>query len=269
MKKVLILIAILGSMGVLKAQTNVFPASGSVGIGTSTPADKLDVVGGFIKSGNASFGNFNDLSPKGYANFGADNHASMIMGSNIYIDNATGLKTNMRIAISHPSLSGAGILIPGNQQDFQGSIIFHTSQPRSSTANQPFYNPKMIVHSNGNIGIGTMNPQAKLAVEGNILAQQIKVKTDISVPDYVFEPDYNLKSLEEIERYVKEHKHLPEIPSATQIQKDGLDLAKMNLLLLKKVEEMTLQLIQMNNEMKKQAEKIDRQSDQFKLLKNN
>ncbi len=73
----------------------------------------------------------------------------------------------------------------------------------------------------GRVGIGTVNPQADLSVNGNILAKEIKVKTDIAVPDYVFEPDYKLKSLEDIESYVKENKHLPEIPSAKQIQADG------------------------------------------------
>jgi hypothetical protein len=96
----------------------------------------------------------------------------------------------------------------------------------------------------GNVGIGTTNPKAKLAVEGNILATEIKVKTDISVPDYVFEPDYKMLSLTEIENYVKEHKHLPEIPSANMIRQNGLDLAEMNLSLLKKVEELTLHLIE-------------------------
>ncbi|WP_343567593.1 hypothetical protein [Sphingobacterium sp.] len=99
-------------------------------------------------------------------------------------------------------------------------------------------------NSQGNVGIGTNSPMAKLAVDGNILAKEIKVKTDITVPDYVFEPDYELNSLAYIADYVKTNKHLPEIPSAKEIKKDGLDLAEMNLLLLKKVEELTLHAIE-------------------------
>jgi hypothetical protein len=106
----------------------------------------------------------------------------------------------------------------------------------------------LFINNNGNIGIGTSNPQAKLAVNGNIVATEIKIKTDISVPDYVFEPDYKMLSLAEIENYVKEHKHLPEIPSAKTIGREGLDLAEMNLLLLKKVEELTLHLIELKKE---------------------
>jgi hypothetical protein len=103
---------------------------------------------------------------------------------------------------------------------------------------------RFIVAYNGNVGIGTDDPQAKLAVDGTVLAKEVKVKNDITVPDYVFEPDYDLPALEEIEAYVKEHKHLPEIPSAAVIEKEGLNLAEMNLLLLKKVEELTLYMIE-------------------------
>lgn len=97
--------------------------------------------------------------------------------------------------------------------------------------------------TNGNVGIGTANPLARLSVNGNILAKEIKIKTDIAVPDYVFDPNYQLSSLSSIEDYIKKHRHLPEIPSATDIQKDGVDLTAMNLALLKKVEELTLHLI--------------------------
>lgn len=98
-------------------------------------------------------------------------------------------------------------------------------------------------NADGNVGIGTATPQAKLAVDGNILAKEIKVKTDITIPDYVFEDTYQLPLLSEVESYIREHKHLPEIPSAAEINKDGLKLAEMNLLLLKKVEELTLYLV--------------------------
>jgi len=110
-------------------------------------------------------------------------------------------------------------------------------------------NNHMLVGFNGNVGIGTTVPRAKLAVEGNILAKEIKVTNNIAVPDYVFEPDYNLPSLSEVQTYVKENKHLPEIPSAKDIERDGLDLGEMNLLLLKKVEELTLYVIQLEERM--------------------
>ncbi|MBK1442517.1 hypothetical protein JHJ32_21135 [Parapedobacter sp. ISTM3] len=108
----------------------------------------------------------------------------------------------------------------------------------------------LVVANNGRVGIGTASPQAKLAVDGNILAKEVKVKTDITVPDYVFEEGYELPTLSEIAAYVKQHKHLPEIPSAKDIENNGLDLAEMNLLLLKKVEELTLHLIEKDKENK-------------------
>ena len=70
------------------------------------------------------------------------------------------------------------------------------------------------------------------------------------VPDYVFEPDYKLMPLAEVEAFTKANKHLPEVPSAAEIEKSGLDLAKMNLLLLKKVEELTLHTIELEKRLK-------------------
>ena len=110
---------------------------------------------------------------------------------------------------------------------------------------------------NGNIGIGTINPVATLSVNGNIVAKEIKVKTDIVAPDYVFESGYDLMSLREIETFVNQKKHLPGVPSAKVIEKEGLDIAKMNFLLLQKIEELTLHLIEKEKELKIQSAQIN------------
>ncbi|MGJ1437881.1 hypothetical protein [Sphingobacterium siyangense] len=136
-----------------------------------------------------------------------------------------------------------------------GMVGTRSNHPFSIITNQT---AKVTILSNGNMGIGTSNPQAKLSVDGNILAKEIKIKTDVSVPDYVFEPDYDLKSLAEIESYIKANKHLPEVPSAKEIQADGMDVAAMNLLLLKKVEEMTLHLIEKDKIINRIMERLEK-----------
>ncbi|MFZ6009289.1 MAG: hypothetical protein ACOYXT_02985 [Bacteroidota bacterium] len=97
----------------------------------------------------------------------------------------------------------------------------------------------------GNVGIGTTSPDSKLTVKGNIHTQEVRVDLLGAVaPDYVFEENYNLPSLQEIETYIKENKHLPEVPSAKEMEANGMNLKEMNLLLLKKVEELTLHMIE-------------------------
>ncbi|WP_461639621.1 hypothetical protein [Labilibaculum euxinus] len=100
----------------------------------------------------------------------------------------------------------------------------------------------------GNVGIGTTSPTAKLEVNGTIKATEIKVEAQTA--DFVFEEDYELKSLEEVEQFVQTNKHLPDIPSAKEMKENGVGLAEMNKLLLQKVEELTLYVIELKKENK-------------------
>ena len=137
-------------------------------------------------------------------------------------------------------------------------------------------NTKLIILENGNVGIGVPTPQAKLHVAGTIRATEIQVLTasvsDLNVngdihanniriatngqtADFVFEPTYQLRPLAEVENFILENKHLPEIPSATQMEADGVNLAEMNKLLLMKVEELTLYVIQQQKQINQLMEK--------------
>lgn len=121
----------------------------------------------------------------------------------------------------------------------------------------------LVIKANGNIGIGSTNPDAKLTVKGNIHTEEVIVDMLVPGPDYVFEKDYNLLSLSELEAYISQNKHLPEVPSAKEMEADGLNLKEMNLLLLKKVEELTLHLIDAN----KKIESLDKQVQSLSELK--
>lgn len=110
------------------------------------------------------------------------------------------------------------------------------------------------------LGIGTNDVDKKLTVNGTVLSEEVNVATDItSVPDYVFEKDYPLMELEELEKFIQTESHLPKVPSASQIGKEGLDLEQMNLLLLEKIEELTLYTLE-------QEEKISSQQKKYQVL---
>lgn len=110
--------------------------------------------------------------------------------------------------------------------------------------------PLVTVKANGSMGIGTSNPgTSKLAVEGTIAARKVKVTQASPWPDYVFEHDYQLPPLQTVETFIKENKHLPGVPSATEITENGQDLGEMNTVLLEKIEELTLHMIRMEKEL--------------------
>jgi hypothetical protein len=105
-----------------------------------------------------------------------------------------------------------------------------------------------ITHSTGNIGIGTTDPKEKLSVNGNIRTKKLIV-TQTGWPDYVFSTNYKLRSLHSLEAFINKNKHLPDVPSDKEVEKAGVDVGATQAALLKKIEELTLYVI---NQDKKQ-----------------
>ncbi len=102
-----------------------------------------------------------------------------------------------------------------------------------------------------NVGIGTTDTQGyMLAVAGNVIAEGVKVELQGNWPDFVFEPGFDLKDLEEVKRFIDKNGHLPNIPSAIQVQQEGIDLGSMNAKLLQKIEELTLYLLEQDAKIK-------------------
>lgn len=106
-------------------------------------------------------------------------------------------------------------------------------------------------------GIGTKNPDPafRLSVNGPIRAKEIKVETEWS--DFVFSPNYSLRSLEEVENFISENQHLPNIPSADEVKNQGIFVGEMNAKLLEKIEELTLYLIEQNKRLNHQQREIE------------
>jgi len=125
------------------------------------------------------------------------------------------------------------------------------------------------ISSTGDVSIGVTDPDAKLTVRGVVHAQEVRVDLNGSVaPDYVFEKDYKLMPLHELEEYLNENKHLPEVPSAKEFEANGIYLKDMNVLLLKKVEELTLHLIELEKKNRRLEEENASQEQRLLQLEN-
>ena len=117
----------------------------------------------------------------------------------------------------------------------------------------------------GNVAIGTSSAPSgyKLAVDGHIRTREIRVDQD-AWPDYVFKEGYDLPTLEEIERYIEEKGHLPNVPSAKEVHANGVELGEMDRLLLEKIEELTMYILQLENDKKEMEKRINKLEKQQK-----
>jgi hypothetical protein len=234
------------------ANVTILP-NGYVGLGNTSPLTRLHIIGNgsSIDAGNAYLVNGDDLAVQG--NTGG---RSTTTGAQIeFIIPANTDGTN---------LWGQGRIITvagnGNNYDATGKMILGTRRNfnKLGTGSQWYYGNDLTIDGNGFIGVNTTNTHGyQFAVNGTAIATSMTVQAYLSWPDYVFKPAYSLPSLAEVKTYIDQNHHLPEIPSAEQIEKDGLNLGEMNKLLVKKVEELTLYLIELNKQVKQQQKEID------------
>ena len=129
-------------------------------------------------------------------------------------------------------------------------------------------NRMTILSSNGNIGIGIETPTNKLEVNGTIRAKEVKIE-NTNWPDFVFSPDYQLPSLETVSNHIEKHKHLPNIPSVTEVEANGVSVGEMQAKLLQKIEELTLYVIEQNKSIQDLQKANTELKDEVTKLKNN
>lgn len=228
--------------------------TGNVGIGTSAPLGKLHLAGGnangaipsFIVGGGVSSENINDL----YILDSKNNNNGVGFGARVIGVNIQGQTDGSNRILQRTAwggVTGASAIYLGTDDVYQGQFGILTS-PQGSAAGM-ILTERFTVKGNGNVGIGTVSPDSKLTVKGIIHAEEVKVDLNVPGPDYVFEENYPLASLE-TKAYIDRHKHLPGIPSSAEMQQNGVHLLEMNMKLLQKVEELTLHIIRQNEEIK-------------------
>lgn len=252
------------TQGSILSYTNkvAITSAGNVGIGNGSPSfSKLDVVSSATE--NTILARTSTSGP-GMAMFNAG--LSPTFGYNIamdgtysYVGNGFGgmfqyTPSTGDLNYYSSSASGTGGNPVGSfttsffTLDAAGRVGLSTSAPSA----------KLHVNGNAVVGSGATTPATgySLSVDGKIICEEARVQNSLSWPDYVFKENYTLRPIEELEKLIRSQGHLPNIPPASQVEKEGFDLGDMNKKLLEKIEELTLYIIALNKENKALNERV-------------
>jgi hypothetical protein len=277
------------------AQMNVFPDSSKVGIGTTSPVDKLHIHvennNGILLSGRKS-GNSSSLGylqwRNEYASIGTPAAEILVetpssIGSpwnytDMIFKTANGYNMMAeKMRITHSGNVGIGTSNPAVNLHIRGTgntttIRLHSKDGGTKSLDLSWDNINSVAFLrangsyslclqpvSGNVGIGTYDPTAKLAVNGTTKTKELIVTDQSSDwPDYVFEGTSDRSmNLKKLEAYINAHKHLPGIPTENDISEYGQNLANIQKKLLKKIEELTLYVIKQNNKIQRQQNEIN------------
>ena len=223
-----------------------------MGIGTITPSKRLQVIGDTHLSGKVGIG-INADNP------GTNLH---VIGC-AYVNNTSILGEQAFSVLGHNYGWNGLYRTNGTASTIRmggGNIDFRTAP--NGTANASITSTiRMRITNDGFVGIGTDDPQTRLHVAGSIRANGMvranEVKVTVNGADFVFEPDYYLRPLAEVEQFIIENKHLPEIAPAVAMEQDGVNMGEFQMQLLQKIEELTLYVIELKKENEAQQKEIN------------